>query len=254
VSAPTHDEIGELLGAYALHAVEPAEAELIEAHLATCPKCRAEVAAHGEVATLLGNSGGDAPEGLWDRIASTLEEAPPPLRLAVSDGSAPVPRASRWRARGGRVVVAAMGAAAALVIGVLGVKVVDQGDQLAQVEDALGDDAMLRAANIALADPRATRTVLVSPDGSLRAAAVLLPDGTGYLMTDDLPILDPARTYQLWGQTGGGMVSVGLLGAQPDGVVAFRVSGDVAALAITDEIAAGVPQPTAAPILLGRLA
>jgi hypothetical protein len=73
-------------------------------------------------------------------------------------------------------------------------------------------------------------------------------------MTDDLPILDPARTYQLWGQTGGGMVSVGLLGAQPDGVVAFRVSGDVAALAITDEIAAGVPQPTAAPILLGRLA
>ena len=84
--------------------------------------------------------------------------------------------------------------------------------------------------------------------------AVLLADGTGYLMTDDLPGLDPGRTYQLWGQTGGGMISLGLLGAEPDGVVPFRVSGDVAALAITDEVAAGVPQPSAAPILLGRFA
>ena len=85
----THEEIGELLGAYALHATEPDEVAIIEAHLAECPKCRAEVAAHLEVATLLGNSGGDAPDGLWDRIADTLEEAPPPLRLVVSGALCP---------------------------------------------------------------------------------------------------------------------------------------------------------------------
>jgi hypothetical protein len=253
-TSPTHDEISELLGAYALHAVEPDEAEVIEAHLSGCPRCQAEVAEHREVAALLGNSGGDAPEGVWDRIASTLEEAPPPLRLAVSNTPAPVPLSPRRRAGGGRIFVAAMSAAAALVIVVLGVKVVDQGNQLDRVQDALGDDAMLRAANIALADPSATRTVLVSPDGALRAPAVLLPDGTGYLMAGDLPALDAARTYQLWGQTGAGMISLGLLGDQPDGVVGFRVTGDVAALAITDEVAEGVPQPSAAPILLGPLA
>lgn len=244
----SHDEIAELLGAYALHAVAPDEAEAIEAHLESCVKCQAEVADHRQVAALLGNSGGAAPDGLWDRIASTLEESPPPLRLAVTDG---VVRRSAWR---GRAFAAAIGAAAAVVIGVLGVRVVQQGDQLDRVEEALGDDAMLRAANAALADPDSARATLTSPDGALQVGAVLLPDGSGYLMADDLSDLDSARTYQLWGQTGSGMISLGLLGAEPDGVVPFRVSGDVAALAITDEVADGVAQPSTAPLVIGRFA
>jgi hypothetical protein len=251
----THEEVGELLGAYALHATEPHEVVLIEAHLEECPKCRAEVAAHLEVATLLGNSGGNAPDGLWDRIADTLEEAPPPLRLVLSGQSAEVtPPAPRRRAQGNRFVVAAMAAAAALVIGVLGVKVVRQDDQIDRVQAALGDDAILRAANVALLDPDASRSTLASPDGRLHVGAVLLADGTGYLMPDGLPALERGRTYQLWGQTSAGMISLGLLGAEPDGVVPFRASGDVAALAITEEVADGVSQPTAAPILLGRFA
>lgn len=244
----SHDEIAELLGAYALHAVAPDEAAAVEAHLEGCVKCQAEVAEHRQVAALLGNSGGAAPDGLWDRIASTLEESPPPLRLAVTHG------VERPPARARRALAAALGTAAAVVIGVLGVRVVQQGDQLDRVEEALGDDAMLRAANAALVDPDGARVTLTSPDGALQASAVLLPDGSGYLMVDDLPGLDPSRTYQLWGQTGGGMISLGLLGADPDGVVPFRASGDVAALAITDEISEGVPQPSSAPKLLGRFA
>jgi anti-sigma factor RsiW len=76
-----HAEIKELLGAYALDAVEPEEADEIERHLATCPRCRAEVMEHREVAGLLGYAGSDAPPGLWDRIVETLEEPPPALRL-----------------------------------------------------------------------------------------------------------------------------------------------------------------------------
>lgn len=251
----THDDAVELLGAYALHAVDADEVALIEAHLEECPKCRAEVAEHREVATLLGNSGGDAPEGLWDRIASTLDETPPPMRLPLPRAEATaIPLAPRSRARGNRVVVAAMGAAAALVIGALGVKVVRQEDQLDRVEQALGDDAILRAANVALVDPDAARSTLASPDGAVHATAVVLPDGTGYLMTEELPGLDASRTYQLWGQTGSGMISIGLLGADPGGVVPFRVSGEVSALAITDEVAPGVNQPSSAPILLGLFA
>lgn len=256
MSGQTHDEIGELLGAYALHAVDADEATLIEAHLEECPKCRAEVADHREVAALLGNSGGDAPEGLWDRIASTLEETAPPMRLSLPDAStaAVIPIADRRRTRGNRFVVAALGAAAALVIGALGVKVVRQEDQLDRVEQALGDDALLRAANVALLRPDAARSTLASPDGELHMDAVLLPDGSGYLMADDLPSLDDGRTYQLWGQTGAGMISLGILGADPEGVVPFRASGDVEALAITDEEESGVNEPTTAPLLLGRFA
>ncbi|MGA2209666.1 MAG: anti-sigma factor [Acidimicrobiales bacterium] len=67
-----HAEITELLGAYALDAVSPEEAAEIEEHLAECPRCRAEVAAHREVAGVLGNLGGSAPAGLWARIADEL--------------------------------------------------------------------------------------------------------------------------------------------------------------------------------------
>ena len=100
MSARTHEDIQELLGAYALHAVDPDEAEVVEAHLEPCPRCRAEVEGHREVATMLGNSGGDAPDGLWDRIASQLEDPPPPLRLSVQDDAATVsPLAPRRRSR-----------------------------------------------------------------------------------------------------------------------------------------------------------
>ena len=39
-----HDEIPELLGAYAHDAVEPDAAALVEDHLRECPRCAAEVA------------------------------------------------------------------------------------------------------------------------------------------------------------------------------------------------------------------
>jgi len=81
-----HAELQELLGAYALDAVEPEEAAVIELHLATCPRCRHELAEHREVAALLGYAGGAAPSGVWDRIIASLEEPPPALKLT----SAPV--------------------------------------------------------------------------------------------------------------------------------------------------------------------
>jgi hypothetical protein len=76
-----HVELQELLGAYALDAVEPDEAAAIERHLPTCPRCRNELAEHREVAALLGYAGGDAPSGVWDRIIASLEEPPPALML-----------------------------------------------------------------------------------------------------------------------------------------------------------------------------
>lgn len=254
----THDDIAALLGAYALNAVDPDERAIVDAHLADCPRCRAELHDHLEVAAMLGNSGGDAPDGLWDRIASTLEESPPPMRLTIPPRepvdrvprSAVVPLAPRRTA--GRFAIAAAGAAAALVIGVLGAKVVQQDDELDRIEAALEADTLLSAANVALLDPDASQTTLTSPDGRLRASAVVLPDGTGFLMADDLPALEGARTYQLWGQTGGGLISLGLLGAEPGEVIPFQVGGEVAALAITEEVAGGVAQSENPPTVLGR--
>lgn len=87
-----HAELQELLGAYALDAVGPEEAAVIELHLPTCPRCRTELADHREVAAFLGYAGGPAPRGVWDRIISSLEEPPPALDLTRARRYAEPPR------------------------------------------------------------------------------------------------------------------------------------------------------------------
>jgi hypothetical protein len=248
----THDDVAELLGAYALNAVDPDERALVDAHLEVCPRCRAELQDHDAVTALLGNSGGAAPDGLWDRIASTLEETAPPMRLDLPAGAGTVvPLAGRRRLPRAGFLAAA--AAAVVVIGALGVQVVRQEDRISDLREAMTDEGMLRAANLALRDPRAEEASLTSPDGDLSASAVLLPDGTGYLMLDGVPDLREGRTYQLWGQTEGGLISLGLLGDQPEEVVAFQASDHIDALAITEEDAPGVVQSSNPPTLTGRL-
>ncbi len=242
-----HEEIQELLGAYALHALDTDEAALVEQHLEGCPRCRSEVAAHREVAALLGNAGGDAPEGLWDRIASQLEDAPPPMRLAFpADGGGPVtPLDGRRRDRGSRLLVAALGAAAAVVISVLVVEVVRQEDRIGELEAAMDGSSVAGASVVKL----------VSPDGSTTADAVLLPNGTGYLLAGDLPPLTDRQTYQLWGVTDTGVISLGLLGAEPGGIMPFQTGADheVTALAVTQEVAGGVARSQNPAVLAGEL-
>jgi anti-sigma-K factor RskA len=79
----THRQIQELLGAYALDAVDGDEAEVVELHLRECPRCRAEVEEHRETAATLAHLGAPAPAGLWDRIASQLEEEAPDFATGV---------------------------------------------------------------------------------------------------------------------------------------------------------------------------
>jgi anti-sigma factor RsiW len=78
----TPEEFDELLGAYALDAVDGDERDALEAYLATNPRARDEVAHHREVASMLGYTGAPAPAGLWDRIAGALDDrAPAPSEL-----------------------------------------------------------------------------------------------------------------------------------------------------------------------------
>lgn len=232
-----------MLGVYALHALDPEEQNLVEEHLEDCPRCQQEVRGHREVATLLGNTGGVAPEGLWDRIASRLEELPPPMRLSLSDGQGNVILlAARRRERTNRFVAAAVGAAAVILVGLLGTQVVRQGSRIEDLESAMNGSSVA-AAGVA---------TLSSPDGSISADAVLLSDGTGLLLAEDLPGLTGEETYQLWGVTDTGVISLGLLGAEPGKVMPFLAGDDVSGLAVTQEVAGGVPQSDNPAVVAGE--
>src|SRR5205814_1949498 len=78
MNAPvTHQEIEELLGAYALDAVDTDERDLVDAHLAGCPRCASEVAGYRETAAMLAaHGGGRAPDGSGFVMAGSMPALP----------------------------------------------------------------------------------------------------------------------------------------------------------------------------------
>lgn len=249
----THEEIQELLGAYALDAVDRNEADAIERHLPECPRCSDELAGHREAAALLAHVGAPAPEGVWDKIAARLGEraegepgraasigeveaaaaaaeiaglAEAPSRRAV----APLSRPTRW--------LAGALAAAAVIVAVLGVQLVRIDSRLDRLAGPRGDD-LDKIALAAFADPSARQVRLQSDDGAKVADVALLPDGQAYLIARSLPALSAAETYQLWAVIGDQKISVGVLGNKPS-VTAFHYHAEPSVLAITAEKAGGV--------------
>ncbi len=94
----SHDEASDLLGAYALDAVDGDEFTELEEHLDTCPRCRAELDSLREVAAAMGNSVEPVPEGLWSQIALRLperqeDEEPPPMPRLTPRGPLALPGA-----------------------------------------------------------------------------------------------------------------------------------------------------------------
>jgi anti-sigma factor RsiW len=231
----SHAEIESLLGAYALDAVSPEEADAVGRHLRDCPRCRAEVAEHREVAALLADPGRAAPAGLWERISAQLEEPPPAMALTKV---VPIrPRRTRpvvWAA-------AALAAAAAVVIGVLGTEVRRLDTRVAALQQPLRAVGLQQAALAAVVDPHAQKVDLRSDRTSDTLEAVILPDGQAYVVRAALPALAAGQTYQLWGVVGGSTkISLGLLGRQPS-TTAFRLDpSQVTMLAVTAEKAGGV--------------
>ena len=238
-----HEQVSLLLGAYALDAVDADERAEVARHLLTCAQCRAEVEEHREVAALLANPGSDAPAGLWGRIAGSLDEPPPALGLAPV--SSP-PTSPRWWPRRAAPFVALVAAASVAIAG-LGVQLHRQGQRIDRLQTAAAHP-FAAAYDRALADP-ASRVVDLA--GAVELRAVLAADGRGYLRAAALPRLATDRTYQLWGQVGDDLVSLGVLGADPD-VVSFPAAS-VRLLAVTVERAGGVVRPSATPIVTGTV-
>jgi hypothetical protein len=234
--APTHDEISELLGAWALDAVDPSEAATVEEHLATCPRCRVEVAQHREVAARLAYPGETAPPGVWDRIAACLEETPPPLDMARIT---PLER-DRRRRRSIRVRTAAVVAAvAAAVIAGLAIQVQRLDSRSRRLDAAVR--ARQDLARLA-AQPGTTTVTLRSTDGAMFIKAFVGSNGDSVIDGNGLPALPAGREYQLWGVRGNGKISLLLLGSRPE-LAQFRSPSDVQALAVTEESAGGAVTP-----------
>jgi anti-sigma factor RsiW len=259
----TPDEFDELLGAYALDAVDGDERDALEAYLAANPRARDEVAQHREVASMLGYTGAPAPAGLWDKIVTALDDrapapapsAPlsPPFTPVIPGDAVGAPahgaatsRTRRHRTNGSNRTLGmirrrqwALPVAGAIAAALVAFAVV-----------SVRQDDRPSAAQAALASASTSKATLNGDGASVVRVAI---DGaTGYLDASELPALAADRTYQLWGVLGTQVVNLGVLGRDPE-TVSFAVDSRLDALAITDEVLGGVLASDRDPIVTGAV-
>lgn len=262
----THDETETLLGAYALDATTEDEREEVEAHLASCPRCLAELASHREMAAMMAAGfSGEVPARLWGQVAaSTFSAASPPEFTVPAPQLAPV-RARPTRtgalslvtlARRLRALALTLGTAAAAaaiaLASVFAVEVSQLHSQVHRLEQQVGAASLAEAAAEAAAGPHVI-VALAASDGTRAATVVVAPRGLAYWVSSSLANLPSSETYQLWGLVRGKPVSLGLIGPQPRQPSAFRIEAGTAKLMVTAEPAGGVPLPTTAVLAVGSV-
>lgn len=174
-----HDELHELTPAYALDALDEAEALEYEEHLRDCPPCRDELRDLSETAAALA-------------YATPAPPPPPALRDRILDEvrrerSNVVP----FRAR--RMLFATAGLAAVAACAAIGL-----GLWAFSLQDSLDEEReAIRRQETAIAlisDPRSTRTPLTGGSGTL----VVGSDRSGVLVLSDVDAAPDGKDYEAW--------------------------------------------------------
>jgi anti-sigma-K factor RskA len=243
---PQEDDMQDLLGAYALDALDPGDRARVDDYLERTAAARAEVDELRETAAMLALSPGPtetAPPEIWARISE---------RIAPGEAHAAAPVVDLASRRGVPWKFAApIAIAAAIIVALLAYQVVDLRGQV----DNNGVPTAERFQDATNAP--GARQAALSGNGATLARVVVLPDGTGYLMNDDLSALDPQRTYQLWALVGNATtpkaISAGVLGADPH-VAAFKISSQpLVGFALTEERNPGAVFSRHKPVAAGTL-
>jgi anti-sigma-K factor RskA len=236
-----HEQWADAVGAYLLGALEADECEGFEAHLAGCPRCRADVAELRVAADALPVSVPlvSPPPALKGRIMDVVNSEAELLAAAGQHADAPVaaaqPRRSWGRFLGGLLMRPGVALACALVL--------LAGGGLAGVLLG-GDDARTVVATTQA--PGAEVELKIRDDGSTLVATNMPapPEGRIYQVWLKRPGKDPEPTSVLWSTRGDGSAEVAVPGSL-DGVEAVLV---------TDEPAGGSATPTRPPVITAATA
>lgn len=244
MSNPPNSNVHALVGAYVVDALDDAERTAFEAHLASCPDCRADVASLGDTAALLsGLSATPPPAGLRDRVlADAARTRPLPPETAVAPAAPANVRSLPVRRR--RLTILAIAAAVLAIVGV-GVGVTQPWQDDTSGQDLTATERVLRAPD--------AESVTVELDGGAEATVTRsAEEGRAVIRTRAMPAAPANRVYQLWLQEPKGpMVSAGLMPPGSDQTRLLEGDASTAVLAgITVEPTGGSTEPTTNPIAL----
>ncbi|MFH5822894.1 anti-sigma factor domain-containing protein [Georgenia sp. AZ-5] len=240
-----NDAERELLGAWALDAVDDVERAALERAIRADPELAEEARTLRETAALLAADGAvKPPAGVRDNVLAAVAET-------AQQNPRPSPPQER-RARRANAAITASGrhrrarwlAAAAILL----VAAIPTGLAVQQAQRAQRAENEVTALAEALARPDA-QLLGANVEGGGRAVAVVTDEVTIFA-AQDLPALTDQRVYQLWIVDQGEASSAGVM--QPEqGLVSTEID-DLPAdsvLAITVEPAGGSEQPTTTPIV-----
>jgi anti-sigma factor RsiW len=242
------DQTRELLGAYVLDAVDDVERRRVENLLASDPSARDEVEQLRLVADKLGSAAESAPPAqLWESIELAINTEPVAQQISGSTEPTSIFSSKRYRSVNKPFLAAAAVLAVFVIGGAIFVGVGKDADAPTTIA------AMTAMANDAASKPGSRTGFLTDPDQTMKVQVVADAQGHGYLMTDPLPALPENETYQLWAANDGTMISLGMLGSNPE-MSLVPIDPSVTDLALTREPVNGSVAPTSAPMATGSLA
>jgi anti-sigma-K factor RskA len=247
VTPYTHEELRTLASAHALDALDAADADAVQEHLATCAECRAvfDDALEAAAALALAAPSAHPPAALRDRIVAAAR-AERPAEAEAEAAPAPVADLAAARARRRRrLFTPARGLAAAFAVAAVAAAVfaVSADRRANRLQDERDQLAALTHGDASVVALRSGKT----PTG----ASVVVPrEGTPVLVSS-LSSAPGDRVYQVWAiaPTGGAPVSLGLL--RGGGQALLKIDRTLPAgttVAITVEPGGGSKAPTSAPI------
>ncbi len=248
----TPEELRELLGVFALGAVDDDEREQVETFVLEDLDARAELHQLEHAVAWISHASPRPSAASWDAIKAEMQQdlgpeaAPDPdhdspdhdsadrepaaniVSLTSFESKRPAARpANTWR----RLV-----AVAAAVLIVVGTAI--------GIGSVILKDSGSPARNVALKAPDGTTAVVVRVESN----------GNGTIRTASLPTPAPGHIYQLWSQptATSPMHSAGLLGRSPRGRT-FHIPSHADRLAISEEPAGGSHEPTTNPVAVSAL-
>jgi hypothetical protein len=274
----SHDEAFAELDAVAFDILDVAERDAILSHVATCAVCRAELDALLDTAAHVALSAPPAPESITanrgrirDRLVARAVAERETIKSPALVFPAGRPSASRLvvpRRRMSSWIALAAGVLFAASLGLLGMSLRGRQDLVDELKvqasltattrhtaDSLRDELASRDSLIAGVMGRDVTVMTLTSASAKDPYARMFWDRTRHTWTmvaHNMPALKTGRTYQLWLVTPKSKISAGTFTARNgDAVVraTYDLTEPLSAIAVTDEPAGGVPQPTGPPIV-----
>jgi anti-sigma-K factor RskA len=272
-----HEDVSALAPAFVLGALDAEERRTFEAHLAECPLCQAEVRSLMPIVDVLARAVPQVAPSL--ALRRRVVDAVAAQAAVVGTTAARQDAVATSRRAGMRpsAIFTWLPLAALLALSIgLGAYVTTLRARISDLEVRLDEAAaQLAAATTATTEVRRVAfqaqsigSVLAAPDlvridlagqtpAPQASARALWSRTRGMVFTfSNLPKLPDGRVYQVWVVTADAPISAGLLALDDAGrgVGVFETPPDVApiAVAVTDEPAGGVPQPSGSFQLLGK--